>query len=449
MADYHITVRKFWFRKKPVFAQPLSEYALALRDTSSVVMRFNAGSMIYLLMSRLTRADWAKQDALVYSYRNLVYKLSYVDVTWQRDDMNVFHMEGRRNDVMWALSFITQVFPDEILKCETVPLNQYTNVVQFNVLNGQYAGSVPAMGPDMPDIWSSDGLSQQNLYSSMDGGMKFDPNFLPKSGQMFALPDGRVGQYIRMDDRFKQAQEFGAGIDVVVRHNISASIMKDFKDIVSRQASMKYDVYNMRYTAFMNKVHMLEHQFKGFDVSVYDVLPIAERGLPQAPMDTINRTNLMQKDSLKYIIDKVERNKGHLHENEKIRTMKDAAYSTIARTRGYNIEYQMYVLGNTPEDLCKKIHIDQMVSLYDDFAKLDSLGELKFPKDVYRILCNGPKNGIYDMTQNERTLLQEFGEGYADFLKEALNNPKVHVSRKNVYRKAYARLKAKYLDKRT
>ena len=154
-------------------------------------------------------------------------------------------------------------------------------------------------------------------------------------------------------------------------------------------------MYQMRYSAFMNKVHQLEHKFRGLDVSVYDTLPVAERGLPQAPMDTIRRTNLMDKGSLKYIIDKVEQNKGRLNSQEKTQTMKDAAYSVIARTRAYNIEYQLYIQTQTNEKLCHTIHDDMCMSLYADFAKLDSLNELNFPMDVYRILCNGPEQAMY------------------------------------------------------
>ena len=163
-------------------------------------------------------------------------------------------------------------------------------------------------------------------------------------------------------------------------------------------------------------------------------------------MDTIRRTNLMDKGSLKYIIDKVEQNKGHLHNAEKTQTMKDAAYSAIARARAYNIEYHMYIQTQSNENLCHTIHDDMCQILYNDFAKLDSLNELNFPIDVYRILCNGPEQAI-QMTQNERVILRLFGMGYADFLKKALSDKTLLPSKKRIYTNAYDKLHKKYLSK--
>ena len=86
------------------------------------------------------------------------------------------------------------------------------------------------------------------------------------------------------------------------------------------------------------------------------------------------------------------------------------------------------------------------MSLYADFAKLDSLNELNFPMDVYRILCNGPEQAI-QMTSNERVILRQFGQGYALFLKNELNNKSLLPSKKRVYTIAYDKLYKKYLSK--
>lgn len=451
MQTYHVIVRKHWFRQKPVFTYKLSDYERRLSEVDKVNMSFNAGNMIYLMMSRLTKADWKKQEALIFAYRNLVFKLSYVDIVWQKDNINVLHLLGEKNDVMWALSFLSQVFPDNQIDCETIPETENHTFIKFSIQNGNYVGAMASTSAKsnsaIPDIWSTSEVDQQINYNNISGNtLIYDPLHSPKSGDLFAIPDGRLANYINMDDRFVIADKYGAGIDVLVRHNLSASFIKDFEDIVRKQTTLQYDMYQMRYSAFMNKVHQLEHKFRGLDVSVYDILPVAERGLPQAPMDTIKRTNLMDKGSLKYIIDKVEQNKGHLNPQEKAQTMKDAAYSVIARTRAYNIEYQLYIQTQTNEKLCHTIHDDMCVILYSDFAKLDSLNELNFPMDVYRILCNGPEQAI-QMTSNERVILRQFGQGYALFLKNALNDKSLLPSKKRVYNIAYDKLYKKYLSK--
>lgn len=451
MQTYHVIVRKHWFRQKPVFTYKLSDYERKLSEVDKIKMSFNAGNMIYLMMSRLTKADWKKQEALIFAYRNLVFKLSYVDIIWQKDNINILHLLGEKNDVMWALSFLSQVFPDNQIDCETVPESENHTSIKFSIQNGNYVGATAnssvKSNAAIPDIWSTSEVDQQINYNNISGNtLIYDASHSPKSGDLFAIPDGRLANYITMDERFSIADKFGAGIDVSVRHNISASFIKDFEDIVRKQTSLRYDMYQMRYSAFMNKVHQLEHKFRGLDVSVYDTLPVAERGLPQAPMDTIRRTNLMDKGSLKYIIDKVEQNKGRLNSQEKTQTMKDAAYSVIARTRAYNIEYQLYIQTQTNEKLCHTIHDDMCMSLYADFAKLDSLNELNFPMDVYRILCNGPEQAI-QMTSNERVILRQFGQGYALFLKNELNNKSLLPSKKRVYTIAYDKLYKKYLSK--
>ena len=451
MQTYHVIVHKHWFRQKPVFTYKLSDYERRLREVSKVCLSFNAGNMIYLMMSRLTKADWKKQEALIFAYRNLVFKLSYVTISWQKENLNVLHLSGEKNDVMWALSFLSQVFPDHPIHCETVPESENQRSIQFSIQNGNYVGSMASVSAknnaSIPDIWSTSEVDQQMNYQTISGHtLVYDFMHHPKSGDLFAIPDGRLANYISMDERFQLADTHGAGIDVLVRHNISASFIKDFEDIVRKQTSLPYDMYQMRYFAFMNKVHQLEHKFRGLDVSVYDILPVAERGLPQAPMDTIKRTNLMDKGSLQYIIDKVEQNKGHLSPQERVQTMKDAAYSAIARTRAYHIEYQFYIQTQTNETLCHTIHEDMCRALYVDFAKLDSLNELHFPIEVYRILCNGPEKAI-QMTSDERVILRQFGQGYALFLKNAIHDLSLLPSKKRIYTIAYDKLYKQYLSK--
>ena len=449
---YHVAVRKYWFRQKPIFTNRLSEYERKLRSEKEVRLVFNAGNMIYLMMRRLTAVDWEKQNALIYSYRNLMYKMSYVDIFWRREDMQVLHMKGQKNDIMWALSFISQVFPDLPLDVQTIPENEYTMSIRFQIQNGNYAGpnalQSARTNDEIPDIWAMDQVEQQAGYAQMPTNTIFyDPKIRPKDGDLFAIPDGRIAEYVRMDERFLLAKQYGSKLDVLDRHNISASFIKDFEDIIRRQTEMEYDMYHMRYTAFMNKAHQLEHLFRGLDVSVYDILPIAERGLPQAPLDTIKRTNWMDHDSLKYIIDKVERNRGQLNENEVKKTMKEAARSLISRIRGYNIEYQLYQSTQTPEDLCRAIRNDKCVELYNDFAKLDSFGELNFPIPVYRILCNDPEHGAFNMTEFERQILRTFGKGYADFLAYQLQNRNGTPSQLRIYDVAMKRLQNRYLTR--
>lgn len=449
---YHVAVPKYWFRQKPIFSDRLSEYEKKLRTQAMVGMELNAGNLIYSMLRRLDRSDWEHQDALIHSYRNLMFKLSYVTVEWYRKSINVLHLKGKKNDVMWALSFLSQVYPDEFMNCETVPEMKGDMRLTFQLQNGMYVGRNAAASlsgnDEIPDIWSTGDLERQRSYASMAApDMRYRPDIRPSRNDMFVLPDGRCARYVTIDDMFQMADAKGPSIDVMMRHNMSASIMKDFEDMVRRQTSMPYDTYRMRYVAFMNKIHQIEHKIKGLDVSVYDALPIAERGLPQAPLDTIERTNLMDHDSLKYIIDKVRRNKGHFSEAEKKATVKEAGKSVVGRVRGYHIEYYMYRLTQSPEELIQQMHTDRTVELYNDFAKLDSLGELLFPKVVYQLLCNDPERGPFQMTEMERQIQQVFGRGYADFLSYQLSHRECSRSWYRIYEKAYRRLQTGYLQK--
>lgn len=449
---YHVVIPKYWFRKKLIFTNQLSYYERQLRDKLQVKMEFNAGNMIYQMMRQLNEDEWEKQNALIYSYRNLVYKMSHVKIVWRKKDINLLHFLGNKNDVMWALSFISQVYTGLPMECETVPENKKMMGIRFQIQNGKYVGSNAkeslVNNDSIPDVWSFEEVEQRHGYSTMPSVVyQYDPNQQPRENEIFALPDGRVAEYISMNNRFRLADQYKSGITVMQRHNISASFMKDFEDMVRRQTLVDYDTYNMHYSAFMAKAHQLEHEFKGLDVTVYDTLPIAERGLPQAPMDTIQRTNLMDKDSLKYLIDKVKRNKGAMTESELKSTMISVSKSTIARMRGYNIEYVMYQQTKTPEDLCRVIRGDKCIELYKDFAKIDSFGELNFPLSVYRVLCNDPEQGEFNITDIERAVRRSFSRGYAQFLKYQLEHGDASLGWMRIYQKAWDRLMSRYLSR--
>ena len=62
---------------------------------------------------------------------------------------------------MWALAFLTQVFPAKPLLCETVPDEQLKDVLpyQFSIQNGMYVGEnaieSASQNDAMPDIWDT------------------------------------------------------------------------------------------------------------------------------------------------------------------------------------------------------------------------------------------------------------------------------------------------------
>ena len=444
--DYHIKIKRGWFRGKEVFTDMLNVYERQFVSKSVVNPKLNAGNMIYIMMRRLeVGVDWDKQDALIESYRNLVYKLSYVDVRWHARRRGEIHMLGNKFDVMWAVSFLTQVFPEDAMECEVVPIetDEKEPVVQFQVQDGAYVGAnaqqAQETNDEMPDIWAVK-PPQDDVSADSPVYLTYSHHVRPQPGERFAIPDGRMADYVRMDERYYLAEGFGSKIGVVERHNISASIIKDFEDLIRLQTKTDYNTYMLRYTAFMNKVHELEHKMKGLEVSVYDILPVGERGLPYAPNDTVGRTNLMDQSSLRYIIDKCKRNKTGFGEKETEKVMKEASKSVLVRLRGYDLEYQMYQSTGSPEDLCRVIHDDKCFELYADFAELDALGLIPFPKKVYRELCNQPAGSAIQATDFERLKQRVFGRGYYDFLALQVQHV-THWKLKKIYDQAWLRLR--------
>lgn len=442
---YHVVVSRYWFRKKPVFGYRMSDYERKLKDVNSVQMSFSAGNIIYQMMKKLRPTDFDKQNALVYAYRNLMYKISYVTVVWRRKDMDYLHLSGRKGDVMWALSFLSQVYTEMPIICQTIPENKNLLSISFQLQNGHYIGQNARQNvidnDVVPDIWSQTAVQKRVVYQQMSRQLIYDPNFRPKDGDRFALPDGCIGLYISQDQRFFLAEKFGPQMDIDTRHRISVSLMKDFEDMMRRQTLISYDLYQVRYSAFMNKVHLLESKLKGLDVSVYDTLPVGERGLPQAALDTIQRTNMMDKDSLRYINDKISRNIGRLSQEELKQATKEASHSIVSRLRGYHIEYYMYTKDQTPENLCQKMHQDRCFELYEDFIKLEAYGELVFPMKVYKVLCNEPERHNMTISDVDRMILDTFGRGYLSYLQYRLSQSNLSTSKRGIYSTAFDRLR--------
>ena len=446
---YQLRVDKSWFRGKNVFTERMYDYERRLLHNDSVVMRINAGNMIYVMMRRLDGADFKKQESLISSYRDLMYKLSYVNVVWYREDRNHLYIEGEKSDIMWALAFITQVFPDTPLSCENVTtMNPGTLSVNFDVQDGAYAGAnmrqAQVQNDVLPNIWEVDVVKKTEHNSQLNSDINYSCDYMPNSGDRFAISDGRVAEYIRMDERYLLGEQYGANIDPVVRHNISASCIKDFEDMVHTQTSVEYDLYRMRYVAFMNKIHGLEKLIGGLEVSCYDILPIGERGLPYASSETLERTNNLDCGSLKYHLDKIKRNKNHLSLNERKELLKSIGHSVLYRIDGYDIEYQTYMISGSSQKLCANIRVNIVKELYNDFAEIESYGLLTFPESVYRALCNDPENPTFQMTAFEKQRLQVFGRGYLDFLNYKMQTVR-NKNKKIIYEEALKRLKKIYL----
>lgn len=445
---HQLKVHRVWFRGKNVFTERLYEYERKLIYDDNVIMRINAGNMIYVMLRRLGSTDFKKQDALIASYRDLMYKLSYVNVVWYKNDRNYFYIEGEKSDVMWALAFVTQVFPDEPLCCETVVLNDTTNQsVGFQVQDGSYSGEnmreAQRQNDVLPNIWTSN-IIRQPTEQECVSSLSYSKDHVPNQGDLFAIMDGRLAYYIRMDERYLLGEQYKDGMDAVMRHNISASCIKDFQDLVRSQKSMEYDLYRLRYIALMNKVQGLEHLIGGFEVSCYDILPIGERGIPYASEETLKRTNNMDCGSLRYYLDKMKRNKQHLTANERKELIKLIGHSVLYRIDGYDIEYQTYMITGSFPDLCAKIRMEIICKLYADFAEIESYGLLDFPDSVYRALCNDPENASYQMTPFEKQRLQVFGRGYFDFLNYQLQRVK-SKRQKFIYSVALKKLKQRYI----
>lgn len=412
---YRVRVKKGWFRGKEVFSQRLNFYERMLTKERQVVMPLNAGNMIYAMMQRLDRgADWDSQSALMLAYRNLVYRLSYVTAVWYQDDVKCICFEGQKSDVMWTITFISQVYFDEPMVCIAEQVGSMQDMRGFAIQNGTYVGNNTRMAPgdELPDIWEQD---ERRVSSAItEESITYSPLVIPADGDRFAIPDGRVAEYMRMDARFVVAKRKGPNSSSLERHNITASTIKDFEDMVSSQRGMSQETYQLRYTAFMNKVHSLENFLGGLEPTAYDVLPIAERGLPLAPVDTITRTNAMDCNSLRYIYDSVSQ--GPMEPDDRRTVSRTAAQSVMMRQSGYEMEYRMYVQTGTPDAIAKDLFRKNMAALYSDFARLDALKILGFPKIVYRDLCNVPSSGGPIMSEWERRRIQLFGKGYLEFL---------------------------------
>lgn len=453
---YKVKVQKGWFRKKDAFTEKLFFYERQLTKVPEVELPLNAGNMIYVMMRRLELGvEWEKQDLLIASYRNLMYRMSYVNVTIYAEDPSCLVLSGQKDDVLWSLSFITQAFPEDPMQCQIEPVGDEdeSRRIPFEIRNGNYEGksalSLQSGSDALPDIWSfgSEIRGRENASAGQETfrGLPYDRRPVG-NGEVFGLPDGRQCTYIRMDDRFGYAEQYEYEIPAMIRHQISASLLKDFEDMVAQQTSMDYELYRMRYMAFMNKVHELERYMGGLEISCYDKLPIGERGLPYASAKTLSRTNELECNSLKYLKEKVDRNKRHLNERTRKELLREIGYCVIHRIQGYDLEYQSYQLTGTDKSVCMEIRMQVCCELYADFAEVDAVGALRFPTSIYRILCNDPMHSAYQMTEWERQKSKLFGRGYADFLYCQLGAD-LPAGQKRIYEKAWDRLMKLYLDR--
>lgn len=451
---YHLILYKSWFRGKDVFTHRVAYYERQLVDKAVVRLPINAGNMIYIMMRQLKSVDWEKQDALVASYRNLMYKMSYVDVWLYANNPRFLHIQGQKNDVMVALSFMTQVYPEELLRCQVQEYFNSSDKEQtkyvFDIQNGEYVGKnaveFQRLNDALPDIWKLEFHQPGYLNDNDSETVCYDPTFYPQSNESFVLPDGRTGLYVRMNERFSHAEMYGNNCDLLTVHNISASLMKDFEDLISSQTEVPYDLYRMRYVAFMNKTHELERLLGGLEISCYDKLPIGERGLPFASDETISRTNARDENSIKYILDKIKNHKKSWTVKEKRELSTFVSKSIIERLSGYDLEYQMYQETNTSEEFCRDIRNQKCTMLYMDLVDLEWNQLVTISEQAYRGLCNDPRGSIYSMTEFERQKRRKFGRGYVDFLIYQLNtcqNKKQRIR----YQIAFSILKKKYLNK--
>lgn len=414
---YRIRIAKGWFRGKDIFSQRLNQYERQLLKYPKVNMPLNAGNMIYTMMRKLTAgADWAQQSALMSAYRNLVYRLSRVEAFWYQNDARCISLEGQKSDVMWAVTFMSQVFFEEPMTCYLSMESTDNTVRGFTVQNGAYLEKDAIIEDDLPDIWDDDAKAEP--VPQMQAGLVYDPLFVPQPGDRFALMDGRIGEYVRMDIRFQTGKTKGANVTPLERHNISASSIKDFEDMMAAQGNSAYDTYQMRYQAFMNKIHTLEAMIGGLEPSAYDTMPIAERGLPIASPETIGRTNAMDRNSLRYAYDNLSR--GGLPQEAILQFGQDAMVSVMMRQNGYEMEYRMYTATGTSMEAAAAVFRDQIGSLYGDFMLLDALNAVVFPAVTYKNLCNVPSSGGPVMSEWEQQRIRLFGKGYLDYLDRRL-----------------------------
>ena len=411
---YRVRVAKGWFRGKDVFSQPLNLYERQLLKYAKVKMPLNAGNLIYTMMRKLTAgSDWSQQSALMSAYRNLVYRLSRVTAFWYQNDARCISLEGQKSDVMWAITFMSQVFFEEPMACYLSAASTSDAVQGFTVQNGAYVDTGAMTEDDLPDIWD-DGARPEAVPEAV--GPQYDPGHVPQPGERFALMDGRVAEYVRLDMRFQTAKAKRSGMSPLERHNITASTVKDFEDMTATQSKSGYDTFQMRYQAFMNKTHNLESLMGGMEPSAYDMMPIAERGLPLAPMDTIARTNAMDRNSLRYIYDAVAA--GGLDADRLSKLAQDAYSALMMRQAGYEMEYRMYTATGTAQPLAAAVFRDQIGTLYEDFMRLDALNVFVFPAVTYANLCNVPSSGGPVMSEWEQQRIRTFGKGYLDYLSQ-------------------------------
>lgn len=449
---YTIRVKKGWFRGKTVFPDRLFTYERQLKEVPSVILPLNAGNMIYVMMRRLVAGvDWEKQDLLIASYRNLMYRMSYVTVTLLDSDRDCLTISGQKDDVLWSLSFMTQAFPEDPIHCQ-IQGSDGSKGTAFSVRDGSYEGktavTMQSSEHRLPDIWSfGASVRERDLTAASEAVSGLEYSETPGvSGQPFGLPDGRQCTYLRMDERFAYADTYGYEIAPLVRHQISASLLKDFEDLVRKQASMDYELYHIRYQALMNKVHELEKRMGGLEISCYDALPIGERGLPYASDHTLARTNELECNSLKYLIEKVSNHKRVMNARLEKAYVREAGFCVIHRIQGYDLEYQSYQLTDTSQGVCDSLRMAACCMLYADFAQLDAIGVLGFPPSVYRVLCNDPVHNSYQLTEWERQKSKLFGRGYADFLYCQLEGD-LDARQRRIYEKAWKRLQDRYLKK--
>lgn len=440
-----VNVDKMWFRKKNVFDRFLGYYERRLADIPAVRIPINAGNMIYEMMRKLRQGvDWDKQAALVASYRDLMYRMSYVDVMFRASDIEHLSLQGRRTDIMWALAFISQVYPDNIMSCQDCSEN-VDGDRQFAIKNGAYVGQnariMQASSAALPDIWSVQVFSTNDSFSDEISIGVYDPNHVPQPRERFITPDGRAAEYVRMDSRFRYADTTGAQTPLTIKHNISASCIKDFEDLVSRQTDLTYDVYQMRYVALMNKVHELEARLHGLEISCYDMLPIGERGLPYASDDTITRTNRMDCNSLKYLRDKAASKNTFSVELLKDMTQQ-IGQSIMTRLYGYDVEYITYQSTGTPEVICRAMHEKQCSDLYEDFVAIELLEKFAFSRTTYAMLCNDPVRSTVD-GDFEKQKRRIFGRGYAAYVALMYKKAKTD-KKKNRYKVAFHKLLKMY-----
>lgn len=414
---YRLKIKKAWFRGKNCFPKPLSYYEKVLINIEDIQLPLSAGNMIYCMMQTLEEGvDWKKQTSLMAEYRSLVYRLSYTICTMRRKDLKHVYIEGMKSDVMWTLSFITQVYSDEPMFCSTVAIGKNDKELEFKIQNGDYTEKeTKKKNGSLPDIWAiKDDVTEA-----------FNPYYEPQSGETFVLPDGRKANYIRMDERYYIAKTKGIKVDDTQRHNISAGFIKDFENIVRTQTKVDFDTHQMRYKALMNKAHQIEDLMGGFEVSVYDILPIAERGLPTATQATVDRANLSDKNSLKYLLDMLKCDT--LDKIQRQDIGRNIMQSVSIRQKGYEAEYRNYIASGTDENVAKELFKIVINELYNDFALIDTRRVFKFGATVYRDLCNVPAHRGQDVTDWERKRIKTFGKGYLDFLSEKIKQGGTYV----------------------